>query len=310
MKKNEIGFVEKYVQTFNELINTGWILPGLITAEHTKCLAMQLYDSRRRIEYIFHIRDARHSPNRMDPNSALFDPLKAAVLHSRTGNLDEAFWLVFIAVHFGKHATYGWRLAGKIYGQLGGAARWDWLSISSNPNDFQDWLRANQHEFKNERFSNHRKYESISADSSAGTAAVFKSYVDWIMAYGNHKDMIRQIHTLVGQNPHEVFDYMYRSMSGVKRFGRLGRFDFLTMLGKLGLAPIEPGSAYLWHNATGPQRGARLLFGGTVDADISAKQLDRLLVEIDSTLNVGMQTLEDSLCNWQKSPTQYEYFKG
>jgi hypothetical protein len=32
----------------------------------------------------------------------LFDPLKAAVLHYRRGRVDEAYWLVFLAVHFGK----------------------------------------------------------------------------------------------------------------------------------------------------------------------------------------------------------------
>jgi len=27
-------------------------------------------------------------------------------------------------------------------------------------------------------------------------------------------------------------------------------------------------------------------------------------------LNVGMQVLEDSLCNWQKSPRQFVHFRG
>ena len=103
---------------------------------------------------------------------------------------------------------------------------------------------------------------------------------------------------------------MYRSMTSVYRFGRLGRFDFLTMLGKLGISPIEPGSAYLWHNATGPKKGARLLFGGNSSASITPKDLDELLMLIDGSLGVGMQALEDSLCNWQKSPTSYQYFKG
>ena len=40
-------------------------------------------------------------------------------------------------------------------------------------------------------------------------------------------------------------------MDTVQRFGRLGKFDFLTMLGKLGIAPIEPGITFL-KGATGP----------------------------------------------------------
>ena len=84
------------------------------------------------------------------------------------------------------------------------------------------------------------------------------------------------------------------------RFGRLGRFDFLTMLGKLGIAPVQPGSAYLWHDASGPLAGAKLLLLGDADAKVPARQLDAQLEDLDKHLKVGMQTLEDALCNWQK----------
>jgi len=122
--------------------------------------------------------------------------------------------------------------------------------------------------------------------------------------------MVKGIHKKIGQNPKEVFDFMYRSMDAVARFGRLGRFDFLTMLEKLGIAPIEPGSAYLWHNATGPLLGAKLLFEGDASATISARQLDTKLQKLDEHLKVGMQTLEDALCNWQKSPGKFISFRG
>jgi hypothetical protein len=285
-------------------------LPGLASDAHYSCLARQLLDSRRRIEFIFHIRNAKHHHSRSDPSSDLFDPLKAAVLQARAGNLEEAYWLVFIAVHFGKHATDGWSLARKIYGRLGADDLWNWASISKNPAKFKTWLHENAETLVSSRFSNHRKYESLNANSPKGTAAVFESYVNWIGSFGSHQNMIREIHKKVGQNPIEVFDTLYRAMSTVLRFGRLGRFDFLTMLGKLGLAPIEPGSAYLWHNATGPIKGARLLFGGAENAGITAKTLDSNLMLVDTVLTVGMQVLEDSLCNWQKNPTTYQHFKG
>jgi hypothetical protein len=95
----------------------------------------------------------------------------------------------------------------------------------------------------------------------------------------------------------------------VARFGRLGKFDFLCLLGRLGLAPIAPGRAYL-RNATGPLRGVRLLFAGNPEARLTEDALEDLLVELDKILQVGMQVLEDSLCNWQKSPTRFIHFKG
>ena len=98
-------------------------------------------------------------------------------------------------------------------------------------------------------------------------------------------------------------------MKDVYGFGRLGNFDFLTMIGKLHLAPIEPGSVYL-QGATGPLAGAKLLFHGNRAFPTGAKRLGDRVDGLDSYLNVGKQVLEDSLCNWQKSPHRYVYFKG
>jgi hypothetical protein len=82
------------------------------------------------------------------------------------------------------------------------------------------------------------------------------------------------------------------------------------MIGKLGLAPIEPDSTYM-SGATGPLNGARLLFLGSPTANgATPRQLDRWLVELEAQLGVGMQVLEDSLCNWQKSPDDFRRFRG
>lgn len=95
-------------------------------------------------------------------------------------------------------------------------------------------------------------------------------------------------------------------MDQVISFGRMAKFDYLTMVGKLGLAEIEPGIPYL-SGATGPVAGARLLFGRN---DLSAQKMDARLAELGATLRVGMQVIEDSLCNWQKSPKKFMAFRG
>jgi len=35
-----------------------------------------------------------------------------------------------------------------------------------------------------------------------------------------------------------------------------------------------------------------------------------MLDELDEDLVIGMEVLEDALCNWQKSPLKFEHFKG
>ncbi|MGC2281536.1 MAG: hypothetical protein WA603_16090 [Candidatus Acidiferrales bacterium] len=288
--------------------------PGLAGVGHAETLAAQFVDSLRRIEFAHHIRDAKHSSARGDPASGLFDPLRAAVLCNRRGEANEAWWLVFLATHFGKHAVDGWRLARDVYGKLGQKGRWDWETISPNPPAFHAWLAANEETLRgadgtSRRFSNHRKYESLRVGSPKGTAATFSSYVAWVAPPRSHPEIVRELHQQVGQNPGAVFEALYRSMGSVHRFGRLGKFDFLTMLGKLGIAPIEPGVTYL-KGSTGPLAGARLLVGGARDADLAEHELESKLVDFGAKIGVAAQPMEDALCNWQKSPGRYELFRG
>jgi hypothetical protein len=284
-------------------------LPGIKDHVSRRVLIEQVIESLRRIEYVHFVRDEVFDPLRADPSSSLFDPIRAAVFRMRSGEIDEAIWLIFLSVHFGKHSKQGWGLVRSVFGSLGGSL-WTWAHVSSDVAGFRAWLLQNEEALKTQySFSNHRKYQSLSAISRVGTGAVVASYVEWIAPPRSHQQMIQAVHLKVGQDPKAVFDYLYKSMSGVMGFGRLGRFDFLTMLGKLGLAPVEPGSAYL-SGATGPLAGARLLFSGHTNTRIGSQDLDARLVQIDSYLNVGMQVLEDSLCNWQKSPKKFVSFRG
>lgn len=116
---------------------------------------------------------------------------------------------------------------------------------------------------------------------------------------------------IAGDQPRLVFDWLYRSMlKSVASFARTGTFDYLTMLGKMQLANIEPGSTYMT-GATGPLSGARLLFGDT-SKSLKPATLDAWLVDLESHLNIafGMQVLEDALCNWQKNPRVFLPFRG
>ena len=240
-------------------------------------LVEQLLESIHRVKYVSVVRARKLSGRRADPNDELFDPLKAAILHQRAGHIDEAFWLVFLFVHFGKHSRAGWRYVREIYGRLGDGRRWDWAHVSGDPKGFRDWLSKHQEDLKRKDaphgFGNHRKYESLDAYSDKGTGAVVESYVEWVKLSGSHLDMINEARRTSGDDPRRTFDHLYQSMHVVKRFGRLARFDYLTMIGKLDLAPIEPGSAYL-RDATGPLKGARLLFGGSKSAALNAEDLD------------------------------------
>lgn len=289
-------------------------LPGIQPMDNRLSFIEQVIESVRRVKFAVNLSDLDHSPYRMDPNSEMFDPLRAAVIHKNNGNIEEAFWLVFLFTHFGKNLKTGWRLLRDIYRGYGTSPTWSWSLVSSNPVDFQNWLSVTYPlmtiDGVKRSFGNHRKYETLRPTSNRGTGRVVASYVNWIGESHSHIEFINEVRkSLDYDDPKILFRALYQSMNAVVSFGRTAKFDYLTMLGKLGLAPIEADSAYIV-GATGPVRGARLLFGGTVSAKIAEKNLDQLLIDLDRYLNVGMQVLEDSLCNWQKSPNRFIRFRG
>ena len=284
-------------------------LPGILAAPIRESLIEQILESVHRVQYVSVIRTRDISDRRADPNDEHFDPLKAAILYQRRGCIDEAFWMVFLFVHFGLHARAGWRYAREVYGRLGGPSLWDWANTSADPSGFRAWLNDNQGELKREGvpggFGNHRKYQSFDAYKANGTGDAVESYVRWIAPPRTHAALMEQECRRADGDPRKAFDSLYRSMNTVVSFGRVARFDYLTMVGKLGLVPIVPGSPYM-QGATGPIKGARLLFG----VHETASRLDQWLIELDQQLNVGMQVLEDALCNWEKSPEKFLPFRG
>ncbi len=284
-------------------------LPGIKDVACQQAFIEQLLESIHRVRVVAALQQRELSALRADPGSELFDPLKAAILRQREGNVDEAFWLVFLFVHFGKHARAGWRYAREVYGRLGDTGHWDWPHVSADPQGFRDWLHEHRADLEREGiprgFGNHRKYETLDAHSPNGTGAVIETYVQWVSPPRTHRQLVEQICGDAVTDRRQSFDELYCSMQAVRRFGRTARFDYLTMVGKLGLAAIEPGSAYL-KGATGPLRGARLLFG----EQARVATLDSWLLELDARLHVGMQVLEDALCNWQKSPNRFVPFRG
>jgi hypothetical protein len=298
--------LEALLVTFDK---ENWPLPGIRGIAKRNVLIEQILESIHRVNFVATLRRRELSELRADPNSELFDPLRAAILHHRQGNTEEAFWLIFLFVHFGKHASAGWRYVREVYGRLGEGERWDWLTTSVDVAGFRSWLDSNQGRLKREGvprgFGNHRKYESLDGYSPNGTGSAVETYVTWVAPPRTHAEMLEEALLRAGGDAGEAFDDLYHSMSVVSRFGRTARFDYLTMLGKVGLASIAPTSTYM-QGATGPVKGARLLFGN----DEGPVELDRQLKVLDTELKVGMQVIEDALCNWQKSPNKFKPFRG
>lgn len=277
-------------------------LPGVADPRARDTLALQIVASLRREDYYGHVQARAVSPRRADPHDPLFNPEKAVALHLAQGNSDEAAWLIFLMTHFAKPTDTGWLRLRDVYGKLG-IGIWDWASVSGNPASFDTWLAANWTAIRG-KFGNHRKYESLRPGSRRSTGSVVNEYVQMIGGQG-HQAFFRNL-LAAGQN--DRFDAVYRAVS-VQSFGRLAKFDYLMLLSRFGIVAMQPLSAYL-EGATGPSRGARLLFTGSTASATSVRSVQQMLDELDADLNVGMAVLEDALCNWQKQPLKFVHFKG
>jgi hypothetical protein len=288
-------------------------LPGL-RANRRASLIGQLADSSRVGIYVEHLRTASLSPQAADPSDVgWFNPIKAAIIRHREGDFDEAFWLIFLLTHFGRHRRAGWRYVREVYGACGAGEPWSWERVSADVAGFRDWLDPHRHDLADPSrprgFGNHRKYESLSGWTVAGTGSVVASYVAWVGDPPQHSIRFRAAIAAAGNDPHIAFDRLYQSMAAVRRFGRLARFDYLTMIGRIRLADIQAGQAYL-EGSTGPLRGARLLFEPVGGPALTVAALEARAAILRGYLDVTFAVLEDALCNWQKSPAEFRRYRG
>lgn len=280
-------------------------LPGIQNPQALETLATQFIASLRREDYYRFIQRRPISAERANPNDPRFNAERAVAYHVQQENIDEAAWLVFLMTHFGRPADTGWLRLKNIYSRLH-TGIWDWATVSANPALFANWLAQNWQNIPG-RFGSHRKYESLRPNSRRPTASVVTSYINWVGANGHSQHFANTIQ-IAGNNPHTIFDTIYQNMH-VTGFGRLAKFDYLALIGRYNIAPINAGSAYL-NGATGPARGAHLLFDGQCNGHTPTVNLQNFLTRLDFDLNVGMQAMEDALCNWQKSPLQFIHFVG
>lgn len=280
-------------------------LSGLPNQATIDTLALQFVASLRREDYYQVVQKKPVSIARADPNSPLFDAERAVAFHMQQGNVDEAGWLIFLMTHFARATHTKWQRLQDVYGRLGTGV-WDWATVTTNPSAFHSWIDANWQQIRG-KFGNHRKYNSLRPTAVSPLHRTVDDYLAWIGPVGHASFFANAVHA-AGNDPHTIYDHLYNSMK-VRTFDRLGKFDYLSLVGRYGLAPISAGSAYL-KGATGPQSGARLLVDGSRKSATRLALIQGTLDALDVRLNVGMAVMEDALCNWQKSPAQFVHYLG
>jgi hypothetical protein len=291
-------------------------LTGLDKQEKTENLAKQLLDSMRRVEYITYICTKTYTGNSISPYSPIFDPYKLISNLIKIENHEEAYWLCFLTTYCGKNLKYGWSSLRTIYGGDKDTGVNNWQHATNNKAQFLNWLDDKCPSIKTE-FGNHRKYETFKPTKGKGPRDVINSYLSLIESgsgstTSSQVAFFKKCETTYGNDPEDLFDALYKKeASKILRFGRLSKFDYLTLLRKVGLIKIEPPEAYIG-SSTGPKSGMSLLFlnNANISKPASWHKLKMNELKILDLGPIKMQVLEDAICNWQKAPCIYKYFRG
>ena len=262
-------------------------LPGLADerslVEFAEELATTQSDSDAFHSWASVARTSAVAPDLGDPS---WDPCTAILSLNTDGDLEEATWLAFLSTHIGP-GTADWTSLRAVYSDFG-TTRLSWAEVTSNPGRLLDWYRVHGGQLGELHFTNHRKFESW---RQFGDVAL--SYIRGIARTpdGTQAAFFSADRRSAGEN----FDRLIYELTFVYRFGRLAVYDFLSLLGDLGVYPLAPQKIYL-EGSTGPLAGARRLYGSTAPA----AELDAKAVDLASRLGVSLGTMEDALCNWQK----------
>lgn len=271
-------------------------LPGLETRESQARFAEKLFNSEKKLRAL----SMRKFAGSADPSRTDFHPLKAIVEHFEGGSRDEAIFLAFLVTHFGWDAR-SMRIRDSVrlfYGKFG-KGRWDWQTLCQYPGAVRDWMRANHRNVKRLRFGNHRKYETNNPDSDVGTPAVIRSFSDWVKRTGRGRPYRALREVAKGKTPEIAFDNAYKRTS-VIRFGRTAKFNFLCLLGNLGILEISPPHCYL-AESTGPKSGALQMVTGKRNGRLSA-EVGNTIQRLRKYFSAPVEAMEDALCGWQKRP--------
>lgn len=221
------------------------------------------------------------------------DILGLIVAARNAGDLNEAIWRAFLAVHFGRQSAKNEAQeasAGRFLCGFGNAPMWTWERTAKDLDELLIWLHAHEHELQTLMYGSHRKYESKQPDA---LYEVISSCIEWVNAQGGTPFAAM---TLPHINPEDYFHVLYKAFKPIAHFGgRLGRFDLASLLGELHLLDVVPDSTYL-EGASGPLDGAKLLLG----RDLSAARLTTIADDLAKRLAIPYDYMETALCDWPK----------
>jgi hypothetical protein len=221
-----------------------------------------------------------------DPGNSNFDPLATAVWWFYRQEIEEACWLLFLCSYIGKHPKQNWNLLRTIYGGLYGGNVWTWKEVSAKSEAFQGWLLHHQTEL-GESGSMGDAHKCVVFDYQKAMVAAkdIGNYISWVRHEGNHEQLLGNALVIGKKEPAAVFHYLYLSMNERVRIRKSIKFNYLCLIGAIGLASVEPGQPYL-SDLLFSKKGARWLFGTDKMDKIPTRELNEVVISLAQYLEL------------------------
>ena len=212
----------------------------------------------------------------------------------------------FCAMHCGRNLRTEWQLASGAH-SASEAAPWTWNSRPGAPQAYANWIEDHHDDFQG-KFGNHRKYESLKPGAQG---------------HARRDDGVTLIGSMITDH---TCKWLFKRRGKLK--GDKARFRIAIRPNARRASLRQNRSIRLPHDAGQgrPRRHRRRLHlhergngteawgAGCCSTERSTPTLmpahwKRGSPRSRSKLGVGMQVMEDAMCNWQKSPNRYLPFR-
>lgn len=212
--------------------------------------------------------------------NACFDPIAMAFTYNLRGDIDEACWLLFLLSYFGRHPRHEWRLLEKIYFGFGKRAQWTWEYASSDPSAFASWLMEYQYDlYRSGNLGNAHKFVSFDNHKAMKTADHIIGYISWVKSAKGHRQLLSDAVSSVDGLPSLIFNMLYTAINSQLRFKKAITFEYLSLLGIIGMINIEPGRPYLSDHLFS-KLGANWLFDATAGSKLRTSELETIVTKL------------------------------
>lgn len=286
--------IEAQLKNFSEQVRP---MPGIQNPSDRRILASYIAHALQ-LHIELHEKSKATTPDlTLHKKSSQFDPVNTVIYYRQSSNHMEAWWLLFLVCWFGQNSSTGWQLLHAFYYRLDSGKIWNWQAVVNSPDEFGDWILANQKDLKKTGLlGDDHKQKSFDEYRAEKAKQVFVKVIHWWDV--NFTDKIAKNQVYTNTLPKSTFSFLYNVLLEGLEIDPVLHYRLLSKAGILGVAALEPDRPFLT-NGGAYKKAARWIFQGTSGPKLRGRELTEVLTELATYLDIpfSFSVLEDAISN-------------